>query len=318
MLIEGKNMEDGPELRDVTKQARKFFAAVLELEERFGIFYVIDVLKGSSASHVRPQHKSLQCFAAGREWTRGEWRSLANQLILQGFIERSRGLYPAVSLTGSAQAVLAAETKVYIPTEALENTGVHNSLYGLLYELRDKLAATHRLAPYLIVTQHTLVELAVKRPSTIESLKAIKGLGKIRMQKFGDAFLDVIRAYAEAEDHKLREETLSLVTAGKSAHEVAAILNLPFETIELHIEHFLSSGQLLLEQVMNTEKVTPIREAIQLVGNQSVDTIQTIVGPDVDAAEIRYVIAQMSATANEPWQSWGTYYLEEIPVFVLE
>ena len=69
-------------------------------------------------------------------------------------------------------------------------------LLARLFTLRRRLAAEAGVPAYVVFQDRTLKEMEEKRPQSLEALSAIKGVGRVRLEKYGRAFLAVIRAVA--------------------------------------------------------------------------------------------------------------------------
>ena len=65
-------------------------------------------------------------------------------------------------------------------------------LFTKLQQLRYETARKEHIPPFVIFSDVTLWELAEQRPSTLEELRSIKGIGDFKLHKYGPAFLDII------------------------------------------------------------------------------------------------------------------------------
>jgi ATP-dependent DNA helicase RecQ len=166
-----------------------------------------------------------------------------------------------------------------------------------------------------------LLLLAAFLPHTKEELRVIKGFGDVRIEKYGQQFLDVIIDFcrrngltsrvpspAPITRHltQTREQTLALFTEGNTVAQISEIRKLMPSTIESHLAFYVSIGKLKLEDVMDSKKVFQIRDIIQRVGKESLEAVREKLGAHFSYAEIRYVIAQMDFEANEAWTE--SYY----------
>ena len=70
--------------------------------------------------------------------------------------------------------------------------GVDSELFDALRELRRKLAEERKVPPYVIFSDATLRELARVRPSSLEKLRLVYGIGDAKLRDFGPQFFRVI------------------------------------------------------------------------------------------------------------------------------
>ena len=79
------------------------------------------------------------------------------------------------------------------PAAAPPPTGEEADLYGRLKTLRSRLAKEANLPSYCVFPDKTLVELARRRPASDAELLAVPGVGPAKLEKYGEAFLQVLR-----------------------------------------------------------------------------------------------------------------------------
>ncbi|WP_410508161.1 DNA helicase RecQ [Methanosarcina hadiensis] len=92
---------------DGTEAARKLIACILELNQRFGTNYVIDVLTGSKTKKIKQnRHEKLRAHGSGKEFTKEQWRSLASEMLNTGFLEISGAQYPVLKLNAMSRKIL--------------------------------------------------------------------------------------------------------------------------------------------------------------------------------------------------------------------
>lgn len=70
-------------------------------------------------------------------------------------------------------------------------------LYDVLKELRLRLAQEEKVAPFVVFSNATLEDMTRKAPQTIEEFLAVSGVGNVKAEKYGDAFIRAIRTYME-------------------------------------------------------------------------------------------------------------------------
>ncbi|XP_061319823.1 bifunctional 3'-5' exonuclease/ATP-dependent helicase WRN [Pezoporus flaviventris] len=74
-------------LQDFGKQAYQLLSAVSTLEEKFGTKVPILFLRGSSSQRLPNRYRRHPLFGSGKEWPENWWKSLCQQLIMEGFLK---------------------------------------------------------------------------------------------------------------------------------------------------------------------------------------------------------------------------------------
>ena len=193
---------------DGTIAAQKFLSAMVRTGQRFGAEHLIAILRGETSERiVTLRHDRLPTFGVGQEHSKAEWRAIARQLmaadVIRSDFEGHGGLIPGEH----ARAVLKGERKVElvrdpkIATTArlrreaggsgdeAELTGAAAEAYERLRKLRAQMAAKRGVPPYVIFSNRTLREMATVRPSGLNAMGELYGVGARKLEEFGPAFL---------------------------------------------------------------------------------------------------------------------------------
>jgi ATP-dependent DNA helicase RecQ len=207
--------QEGVELFDGTIEAQKAMSAIVRTGERFGMEHVVAILIGERTENVlKFNHERLPTFGVGADRKAAEWRSIFRQLSATGLIsqdlmehgrwqvteegwrvlkgkariELRKNLASAEAKGGRRDRKAAAAPPVVADTDA--------ALLGALKALRTRLAQAQKVPAYVVFSDRTLVELATHRPATAGAMREIHGVGDAKLERFGDAFLEVIRGAA--------------------------------------------------------------------------------------------------------------------------
>ncbi|MDA0322189.1 MAG: ATP-dependent DNA helicase [Verrucomicrobia bacterium] len=152
---------------DWTERARIALASVTELEERFGVCHVVDVLIRADTARIRQlRHDDLECYGAGTDHGKKEWRNALNEMISQGVLEQSGGMYPVVRVTRKGRTVLEGRAtftarRPVRKVEAVVHTPASepdNPLFEHLRDVRRRVAREEGVPP----TTRQQVDLAVE------------------------------------------------------------------------------------------------------------------------------------------------------------
>jgi ATP-dependent DNA helicase RecQ len=205
---------EAPMLEEITIPAQKFLSCVKRTGERFGAGHVVDVLLGSKNEKVlRFEHEKLSTYGIGRELNQKQWMHLSRQLAQMGYLNQD-GEFRTLSLTKKALDALRDRTKIFgqlqeveerAPKQANKNELEYNhALFALLREKRKQLADAAGVPPYVIFSDRTLVEMAAYFPQSLQSMLNINGVGKVKLDQYGETFVALIKDYCKK--HKIAEK----------------------------------------------------------------------------------------------------------------
>jgi len=201
-----------PSTWDATVVAQKLLSCVARTGQRFGPGHVIDVLLGKPGDKVdRHGHASLSTFGIGGELTATQWRSVVRQLLVRGYLMADVERFGALRLTPRARPLLRGDEALQLrhdPTIAAKTrkrradrpVGVADApLWDALRACRKLLADARNVPAYVIFPDATLAAMVALRPKTHAELLAVSGVGRAKLEKYGDAFLAVLNG-ADAAD----------------------------------------------------------------------------------------------------------------------
>ncbi len=194
---------------DATDTIRKALSAVLRTDESFGAGHLIDILTGTLTDKVRDRrHDQLPTFGVGRDMSKAEWGAVFRQMMGRDLIRPDSERHGALRMTEAARPVLRGEVPVTLrkdafkaPQRAAIRTLVTDEDAPLLSALKAKrraLAEAASVPAYVIFPDRTLIEMAEKRPSTLDQMAGITGIGAKKLESFGRTFLAVIAGAAES------------------------------------------------------------------------------------------------------------------------
>ncbi len=315
---------------DGTIIAQKALSAIVRLKERFGIMYVINFLKGSDSKKIYDEHRYLPTFGKGSEYTADEWRNFFRQLIDQRILEQ-HGEFSILRLTEKGRDVLYKEAKVIMmqPKEKKviskerkerygENAAADNYNHVLFEELRLlrlRIAQADNLPSYIIFPDSTLVELATFLPLNKTDLQHIAGFGQIKIGKYGDEFLSVIRNFCQQNElvTKMNEkikllnpkiiryqkttnnsdtktQSFEMYKKGISISDIAIQRKLNENTIADHLIYFVLTGDINVLKFITKEKLEMVNKAIDEHGNSKLSLLKEKLGDNFTYTEIKAVL----------------------------
>jgi ATP-dependent DNA helicase RecQ len=216
------------EVEDSATIVKKIISCVYRLRQAsgfgFGAAYVADVLRGSmNQKVVQRGHDQLSTFGLLRMLDRDRIVSYINQLIDRGALEREPGEFATLTLGARSGAILKGEEEVGLfDPRAIDGAAPRRrqglgagaapqgpplspdeqGLFESLRELRRAIADEKGVPPYLIFGDVTLEEMSRVRPSSLELFAHIRGVGRAKLEEFGERFVRNIAAYCR--EHKMR------------------------------------------------------------------------------------------------------------------
>jgi ATP-dependent DNA helicase RecQ len=199
-----------PELWDASEAARKALSCVYRCGQTFGVNYLIDVLRGKQDDRIqRNGHDQQSTFGIGAEDSVSQWRTLFRQLIALGYLEVDHEGFGALHLTEKCRPLLRSETILELRRQRVTDKSSKNRqrreptvvldedrpLYNELRVLRKQLAETQGVPPYVIFHDTTLAAISQLRPGNTDSLLEVPGIGKHKLDHYGEKVIEVVRAH---------------------------------------------------------------------------------------------------------------------------
>lgn len=207
-----------PVMKDVTIPAQKFLSCIKRTGERFPAKYVIDVLLGEKTPEIlKYGHDQLSTFGIGRELPLMQWMTLSRQLGELKLYQRDEATL-GLSLTERALVLLRQRTPIYLSEAAIQKPApkavasddedYNKALFALLRQKRKQLADAEDVPPYVIFSDKSLIEMSRYYPQSAAALAEISGVGKVKLARYGQEFLNILRPYCQK--HKLKERRKQL------------------------------------------------------------------------------------------------------------
>ncbi|MCF6280241.1 MAG: helix-turn-helix domain-containing protein [Flavobacteriaceae bacterium] len=190
----------------------------------------------------------------------------------------------------------------------------HPILFEQLRALRKELSEKDDCPPFQIFTQISLFEMCAYFPKTPKELKSINGMGKIRVEKYGDKILEIITNYISenettpkeviyvdksiSKDTKpknvtTKQHSLNLFKSGKTIEEIAEERELTKGTIEGHLTYFISTGEIKTTDIMPAKKYEELKKIMQKTKFDSFSELKNKIDDKFTYAELRLVAADL-------------------------
>ena len=307
-------------IEDWTIEAMKFLSCVARTKERFGMTYIIEVLRGSKNQKVlERKHDKLSTYGIGKDRSSDEWKNLARSLLHQGLMEETTDGYSVLKLNQNSWEVMGRKIKVEIAIEKkhkIEKTTTslaadEQRLFEELRGLRKRIADAQMVAPYVVFPDKTLQNMAQERPQTLDEFMNISGVGSRKLDKYGKQFIEAIRNYCTeyglpTNSEPIRElakvvdnvpsltqiKTLELYKKGLSIDAIANERGVRTSRIVSHLAELIEKEQPVdIDRLVKPETQEKIIAAIEEVGDEKLKPIYEYLQEHYSYDEIKLVRA---------------------------
>ena len=298
LISQNENIEENINLQERIKKASGYFAEKtetviinkianlrIETDNKAVRKAVNDVME----KLLEEANIKLSCFKVSRDW-----------FFVKNYLE-----------TRAKAAIEIPEIKppLKTPEKFIPGDLIHQELYDLLKQWREIKSQELDKPAFFIMHNKTIAELTHLLPSTLAGLKNVKGIGKNKATQFGDEILSVISEYCKEnnivqsfsddnateiltkiEKPNSKQASFDLLKAGKTIAEIAAEREMAVSTIEGHLAHFISTGELNIHQFVKPEKTELISAYFTKTRNPLLGPAKIALGDDVSYAELRFVL----------------------------
>ena len=222
-----------------------------------------------------------------------------------------------LSIKANASLDYEAEKSKKLKSQNFNESDEKDDLYGQLKRWRDEVAENRNIEKYMVLAQKTMQNLVDELPRNKTELSNISGLGKVKVQQFGDDILDIIISYCEANGIEASNTTKSekriktpvvkgstqemsytMFKEGKSIEEIAQSRQFATSTIEGHLAEYVKKGLLQVEDLMDSQKVKFVREFMIENPTLKGSELKMALGEKYSYNDIRMVSASMNELSN--------------------
>ncbi|MCM3676958.1 DNA helicase RecQ [Peribacillus simplex] len=292
-----ENCTDKRDSVEVTTQSQMVLSCMLRMGERFGKTMISQVLTGSRNKKIEEfGFQKLSTYGIINDQSAKDVGDFIDFLTAKQYIEMTGGQFPVLKVTNAGREVLLGQKKVLRKEmKKVSSISADHGLFEQLRQLRKELASKENVPPFIIFSDVSLKDMALKLPRTEEEFLEVKGVGMQKFERFGSVFLQGISQYVQAHPEletntMITKETVKRATKpshlesyrlyqeGKSIKEIGTLRGLSSISIENHLlkcaeEHldikweeiFLDEEyDLVLETAkqLDSEKLKPLKEVL--------------------------------------------------------
>lgn len=318
--------------------AQKILSCVARVQERFGINHVISVLRGEAGERIISyQHDKLSTYGLLKEHSKLDIREWIYQLIGQKVLEQTTDEYPILKLNDASREIFRKERTVRLlqpvkrkgkeklarsKADTASWEGVDRELFEALRGRRHELATSRQVPPYVIFSDATLRELARVRPSTLDKMRLVYGIGEKKLADLGQEFLQIILDHCRLQDVSLDQKgsapaskpvpvasgrlpdaqkrlAMKLFTQGCSIDEVVEQSQRTRPTVCDYLAEWIGENRPSeISTWVPAENYRRVEEVVLKIGAQRLKPIFLALNETISYDEIRAVVAHMEATGR--------------------
>ncbi|MGC8625486.1 MAG: RecQ family ATP-dependent DNA helicase, partial [Phycisphaerae bacterium] len=324
--------------------AQKILSAVARTDQCFGVAHILAVLRGENTEKIRQlKHDQLSVHGLLRDYAKADLRNFVYQLVGQGvlvqenLILREGRMASILKLNQASVAVMKGQRQVRLiqlvqnsaaesgksQTREISWQGVEHALFDALRVLRRDIAAQRGVAPYVILSDATLRELARVRPTTLSALRLIYGIGEAKLKSLGDQIVPLIADYCRIHNiptdvsisrqqsvskpvissrpNAAKDQAFQLFAQGGSMKDVAAAIDRTEKTVAEYLADYIT-----IKQPKSIAAWVPdatfrrIESAIGAHGSERLKPIFIALDEKVPYEYILLVIAWLQSRQNSP------------------
>lgn len=310
---------------------QKIISCVFRVDQRFGANHIADVLTGSTNQQVMKfRHDQVSTYNLLGDLPQKTVKNYVDQLVGQGYLAVASGQFATLTITDDGRKVLRGEVTPVLfeaPTSKPKSSrsaddweGVDRDLFEVLRQLRLAIANENSVPAYTVFHDPTLRDLARQRPSTLEAMAGIAGVGEKKLASFGERFVDAITEYCHQKDVVMDQPALSpffnafskstissaksqqksealekafaLFDKGLAIEEVAAEINRAVSTTSGYLSTYIAEKDIIDPSPWVDEaSIVRIRAAAETVGSlEKLAPIKEVVGDEISYDQLRPVI----------------------------
>jgi ATP-dependent DNA helicase RecQ len=284
--------------------------------QKYGKAMTAGVLTGSKNKKVLDFGlNKLTTYGIMKDYSAKQVTELIDFLISENLIGVEHGTFPTIYVTPSGKGVLTGKQQVF-RKEAVQVSQVSNDdpLFEELRQLRKTMAEKEHVPPFVIFSDSSLKDMCARLPQDEDEFLQVSGVGQNKLEKYGEAFIAMIRAFCEQHPDRERTaaapaapakpakksasesmlETYALHQEGLTVPEIAAKRELAASTIENHLMQSIQSGKNVEYSLLVPDKYVPLLEkAVAEAGRERLKPIKELLPDEVSYFMIKLYLTNL-------------------------
>ncbi len=280
---------------DGTLVAQQALSCIYRTGQRFGVGYLIDVLRGKVTERIIGfAHDKQSTFGIGKELDEQQWSSVFRQLVARSLVSVNFDHFGVLQLTDACRPILRGEQQLMLRKDIkpeksrLRKKGASKSvsrgesnseLWEALRAKRREIADAQDVPPYIIFNDATLTAMLEIKPTNRQQMSLISGVGEQKLKLYADQFLAVISDYVgEHTTSDTVTESADLFKLGFTIQQIAQKRGYKEETIYNHLSQALEQGLLVLRDVVELPdpEIKRIEDAILSLPSEQQNALKPV------------------------------------------
>ncbi len=311
------------EIRDISTEAQKILSCVYRMGQPYGSTMVAAVLKGSSQKRILELgFQRLSTYGIMKDYKTKQIVDYINLLAAEEYLSITAGKYPVLMLNARSREVLKSRERVLVRlTQAPAAASQESSIFQALRLLRQQIAEEQKVPPYVVFPDTTLREMGAVLPLNREAMLQITGVGEIKFERYGQAFMELILHYVEntavlqesgeiqpkdqvqeSKKSKIKElateekypsyiQTWMSYYQGSSLAEISRERDLHLTTVQNHLLRASQEGQVVnWDAFLSSQHEALILKAVGKVNAGKLAPIKQALPSDIDYFMIRIAL----------------------------
>lgn len=194
---------------------QKALSGIYRTNQTANMHLLIGLLRGSTKEEILEKgYDKLKTYGTGKELSSKEWKEYLYQMLQLGYIEIDYASSGHLKVTALGRKVLFGEQQAFLseyqkskdfvlptkkggykyrPIRPIESASVDETLLDSLQQLRKQIAEREKIPAYLIFSDDALHDMTEKKPVSLEAFGKIRGVGDLKLEKYGKVFVALIR-----------------------------------------------------------------------------------------------------------------------------
>ncbi|RHJ84417.1 DNA helicase RecQ [Parabacteroides sp. AM08-6] len=204
-----------PQRFDGSILVQKALSGIFRTGQFVNMSTLIDILRGSERAELTEKgYNKLKTFGVGKDLSYKEWKEYLYQMLQLGYIEIDYASAGRLKVTQLGRKILFGEQTAmmtvyketkdfalptkkggfkYRPIRPIQSASVEETLLDSLQQLRKQISEREHIPAYIIFSDDALDDMVEKKPTTLDAFSEIRGVGQLKLDKYGKVFVALIR-----------------------------------------------------------------------------------------------------------------------------
>lgn len=307
--------ENPPQFIDGKRIAQMALSGVARTNQQIATNMLINILRGAQTMDLFDKgYQQLKTYGVGKEHSFADWQQYINQFLNLGLLEIAYDDHLKLKITPLGDEILRTDKPIQLVQPEKRKKGKakksspkptaklspNEALVAELKAYRKEIAKQNKVPAYVIFHDATLKEIASIKPITEHELLNIQGMGKVKVERFGEAILTIVSSVKDQPREKkisTTAQTLALYEKGYSAEEIVNERNLSLTTIYGHLCKLFEEGHdIALNKYVNEYEISQIKAARKKLNNTNqLKPIHEFLKGDLDYHKIAIGLTLLSS-----------------------